>query len=81
MLSQSGRDKRQMGSDLSRLVWILAFSSVGGLLSLSSLAADNPLIGTWKWDNDKTLQEFRVPTDGSEQLKSDAARAKRFVEG
>jgi hypothetical protein len=44
------------------------------------LAADNPLIGSWKWDNDKTLREFRLPTDGSEQLKSDAARAKRFVE-
>jgi hypothetical protein len=66
---------------MGRLVWILAFLVVGGLLALPSHAADNPLIGTWKWDNDKTLQEFRVPTDGSEQLKSDAARAKRFVEG
>ena len=48
---------------------------------IASRAADNPLIGTWKWDNNKTLREFRLPTVGSEQFKRDAARAKRFVEG
>jgi len=56
------------------IVGLMAFAIPGW-------AADNPLIGTWKWDNDKTLREFRLPTEGSEQLKSDAARAKRFVEG
>ena len=64
-----------------RFVWVPIFSLVVGLLPLSSQAADNPLIGTWKWDNNKTLREFRLPTVGSEQFKSDAARAKRFVEG
>src|SRR5271168_4059669 len=52
----------------------------GCFLGRSVAAADNPLIGSWRWDNDKTLQEFTLPTAGSEQLKSDAARAKRFVE-
>lgn len=56
------------------------FSLVVGFFAMSSVAADNPLIGKWKWDNDRTLRELRLPTDGSEQLKSDAARAKRFVE-
>ncbi len=44
------------------------------------LAAKNPLIGTWKWDNAKTLQEFQSPTEGSAQLKESAARAKAFAE-
>jgi hypothetical protein len=66
---------------LRQWVWVLTFSVVGGLLALSSQAADSPLLGTWKWDNDKTLREFKVPTEGSELSKNDAARAKRFVEG
>jgi hypothetical protein len=70
-----------IGLRLTQSVWVLVFSVVSGLLALSCLAADNPLIGSWKWDNDKTLQEFRLPTEGSEPLKSDAARARRFVEG
>jgi hypothetical protein len=70
-----------IGLRLRRSVWALAFSVLGSLLAMSSQAADNPLVGTWKWDNDKTLREFRLPTEGSEQLKTDAARAKRFVEG
>jgi hypothetical protein len=44
------------------------------------LAAKNPLIGTWKWDNAKTLQEFQSPTDGSAELKASAATTKAFVE-
>ena len=66
---------------IRHVVWVLIFSMVGGLLTLPSRAADNPLIGTWKWDNNKTLREFRLPTVGSEPFKRDAARAKRFVEG
>jgi len=66
---------------IRHVVWVLIFSMVGGLLTWPSRAADNPLIGTWKWDNNKTLREFRLPTVGSEPFKSDAARAKRFVEG
>jgi hypothetical protein len=69
-----------IGLGFRQAVWVLALSAIGSLLAFSSQAADNPLIGSWKWDNDKTLREFRLPTDGSEQLKSDAARAKRFVE-
>jgi hypothetical protein len=45
-----------------------------------SFAAENPLLGSWKWDNAKTLHEFTLPTKGSEQLTSDAAKAKRFIE-
>ena len=53
---------------------LLAFTCTG------CLAAKNPLIGTWKWDNAKTLQEFQSPTEGSAELKVSAAKAKAFVE-
>jgi predicted amidohydrolase YtcJ len=43
-------------------------------------AAANPIIGTWKWDNVKTLQEFQSPTEGSAELKESAAKAKAFAE-
>lgn len=43
-------------------------------------AAENPLIGSWKWDNNMTLQNLRVPTQGSDEMKASAVRAKRFVE-
>jgi hypothetical protein len=38
------------------------------------LAPKNPLIGTWRSDDAKTLREFQSPTEGS------AAKAKAFVE-
>jgi hypothetical protein len=60
---------------------VLIFSVVGGLLTLSSCAADNPLIGTWKQDWNRTLQELKVPTEGTEQITSESARAKRFIQG
>jgi hypothetical protein len=66
---------------MGRSVFVLALSMVISLIALPIRAADNPLIGSWKWDNNKTLREFRLPRVGSEQFKSDAARAKRFVEG
>jgi hypothetical protein len=44
------------------------------------LAAKNPLIGTWKWDNAKTLREFHSPTEGSAELRASAAKAKAFTE-
>jgi hypothetical protein len=44
-------------------------------------AAQNPLLGSWKWDNNKTLREFKFPTAGSEKLMNDAAKAKRFIDG
>jgi hypothetical protein len=53
---------------------LLAFTCNG------CLAAKNPLIGTWRWDNVKTLQEFQSPTEGSAELKASAAKAKAFVE-
>jgi hypothetical protein len=70
-----------LGLRFRQSVLVFAFSVVSGLLALRSQAADSPLLGTWEWDHDKALQEFKVPTQGSEQLKTDAARAKRFVEG
>ena len=45
-----------------------------------SFGAKNPLLGSWKSDNAKTLHEFSLSTKGSKQLKSDAAKAKRFIE-
>lgn len=66
---------------MRRLALVLGLSVLGSLLALPACAAANPLIGSWKWDNNKTLQELKMPTEGSDQLKSDAARAKRFVEG
>jgi predicted amidohydrolase YtcJ len=44
------------------------------------LAVNNPLIGTWKSDDAKTLREFRSPTEGSAELKASTAKAKAFVE-
>lgn len=44
------------------------------------LAARNPLIGTWRLDDAKTLREFQSPTEGSAELKASAAKAKAFVE-
>ena len=46
-----------------------------------SRAAENPLIGTWKWDLNKTLQNLRFPSEGSDELKASATKAKKFVEG
>jgi hypothetical protein len=53
---------------------LLAFTCNG------CVAAKNPLIGTWKWDNVKTLQKFQSPTEGSAELNASAAKAKAFVE-
>jgi hypothetical protein len=44
------------------------------------LAAKNPLVGTWRSDDAKTLQEFQSPAEGSAELKASAAKAKAFVE-
>jgi len=44
------------------------------------LAPKNPLIGTWRSDDTKTLQEFQSPTEGSSERKVSAAKAKAFVE-
>jgi hypothetical protein len=62
-------------------VLVFALSGIICLVALSARATDNPLIGTWKQDWSKTLQELEDPATGSEQLKIDAARAKRFVLG
>jgi hypothetical protein len=53
---------------------LLAFTCSG------CLSAKNPLIGTWRSDDSKTLQEFQSPTEGSAELKASAAKAKAFVE-
>jgi hypothetical protein len=53
---------------------LLAFTCTG------CLAPKNPLLGTWRMDDAKTLQEFQSPTEGSAELKGSAAKAKAFVE-
>jgi len=53
---------------------LLAFTCNG------CLASKSPIIGTWKWDDAKTLQEFQSPTEGSAELQASAAKAKAFVE-
>jgi hypothetical protein len=47
----------------------------------TSNAAENPLIGSWKWDNEKTLKNLPEPKGESSDLKaSSAAKARKFVE-
>jgi hypothetical protein len=45
-----------------------------------SIAGDNPLIGSWRWDNVKTLQNLKIPTEGSDELMKSAHKAKTFVQ-
>jgi hypothetical protein len=66
-----------------RAKFILTFVLVVSLMSFGfcgSVVGDNPLIGSWKWDNDKTLQSFKLPTEGSEELMRSARKAKSFAE-
>jgi hypothetical protein len=57
----------------------LLLSVVALVIASHCYAAANPLIGSWKWDNEKTLQQFKIPSKGSHQLMESAAKAKRFV--
>lgn len=50
------------------------------ILSGCSFASDNPLIGSWRMDSDKTLKELKIPTEGSEELKNSAVKAQKAVE-
>lgn len=61
------------GAIAATLLW--AASTFG-----ACFAQDNPLIGSWKWDNSKTLQNFRMPTAGTEAYMRSATKAKAFVE-
>lgn len=62
-----------------------AFLCLLGLTAFAfneSFAGVNPLIGSWKWDNAKTLANFQLPPAGSsEELIKSAIKAKTFVEG
>lgn len=49
------------------------------LASLPAQAADNPLLGSWRWDNAKTLRNLQVPAEGSPELLESANRARTFV--
>jgi hypothetical protein len=58
------------------------FALLAGLAFHMSYADENPLVGgSWRWDNNKTLANFQLPTEGSDELKGSANKAKRFVEG
>src|SRR5215211_1533248 len=54
---------------------------VSAALQQPCYAEDNPLIGSWRWDNAKTLANLQIPTEGSEELRKSASEAKTFVEG
>lgn len=50
------------------------------LLFNGCAAAENPLIGTWVWDSEKTLEEQRLPANASDKVRDAARRARTFVE-
>jgi hypothetical protein len=49
-------------------------------LATACQAADNPLIGSWRWDHDKTLRNMQTPAGASKAVMDSAAKAKKFVE-
>jgi hypothetical protein len=49
-------------------------------IAAASGAPNNPLIGSWRWDNEKTLQNFHVSTQGTKEYMNSAAKAKQFVQ-
>jgi hypothetical protein len=57
---------------------VLALMAAMVFASHGLAAADNPLIGTWKWDYDKTLREFRLATEGFEQWYRNRGRFERW---
>lgn len=44
-------------------------------------AAENPLIGSWRWDLEKTLRNIQAPPGASKGVVTSAAKAKKYVEG
>jgi hypothetical protein len=83
------RDADSFEADSEALVLMRKVSGLGlllvaisaGLTFTVSCGGENPLIGSWRWDNAKTLANFRLPTEGSDELKQSADKAKRLVEG
>jgi hypothetical protein len=65
----------QIRLPVGQSVWVPAFSVFRGLLGLSSQAADNPLLGTWKWDNDKTLAPLGRRRQASARVRCKAPNA------
>src|SRR5262245_41811842 len=64
----------------------LARCVLGGLLVAAGMttacqAADNPLIGSWRWDLEKTLRNIHPPAGASKSMVNSATKAKKFVEG
>jgi hypothetical protein len=43
------------------------------------LAAKSPLIGSWKWDNEKTLEEFRLLTKASDGMNGSTSKTEQFL--
>lgn len=37
------------------------------------------MLGSWRWDNGKTLRNLQVPAEGSQELLESAQRARTFV--
>lgn len=59
---------------------VLLIGLLAGLAFQVSCASENPLLGSWKWDNNKTLMNLQLPAEGSDELKKSASKAKAFVE-
>lgn len=58
---------------------------VAGLLVVLSIgscrAVTNPLVGSWRWDNAKTLDNFKAAADGAPASQAASVdKARRFVE-
>jgi hypothetical protein len=60
---------------------VLLIGMSAGLAFQVSCTGENPLLGSWRWDNNKTLMNLQLPANGSDELKKSASKARAFVEG
>lgn len=54
---------------------LLATLSIGSCRSVT-----NPLVGSWRWDNAKTLNNLKPTADVAPEFQASADKARRFVE-
>jgi hypothetical protein len=59
---------------------VLLIGILAGLACQISCTGDNPLLGSWRHDNNKTLMNMLPPADGSDELRTSASKARAFVE-